>query len=327
MRIDNELGAVTLTTERKLGNSGLKTPPLILGGNVFGWTVDRAAAFPLLDAFVAGGGRMIDTADIYSAWVPGNKGGESETIIGAWLTARGRRDDVLIATKVGMEVGGGKGLAPARIVAAVEGSLKRLRTDHVDLYFAHRDDPDTPLEATLEAFDRLVRAGKVLAIGASNYDAARLEEALNTSAAKQLNRYSVLQPHYNLLERAKFEGPLQDVCIAKDVAVVPYYSLASGFLTGKYRSKSDFAGKARAVGAEKYLNDFGLRVLAALDKVAAEAGATTAQIALAWLAAQPAVAAPIASATSVAQVEELLGAMRLQLTADQLAILDTASKQ
>ena len=315
-----------MITERTLGTSGLRTPPLILGGNVFGWTVDRAASFPILDAFIAGGGRMIDTADVYSSWVPGNQGGESETIIGAWLAARGRRDDVLIATKVGMEVGGSKGLAPSRIATCVEASLKRLRTDYIDLYFAHRDDSDTPLESTLDAFDSLVRAGKVRAIGASNHDATRLEQALNTSKARGQTRYSVLQPYFNLVERAKFEGPLQNLCVAHDVAVVSYYSLASGFLTGKYRSKGDLAGKARAGAAEKYLNKFGLGVFAALDKVAAETKATPAQVALAWLAAQPTVAAPIASATSVAQVEELLGAMRLRFSADQLAILNTASQ-
>jgi aryl-alcohol dehydrogenase-like predicted oxidoreductase len=313
--------------QRNLGDSGLDTPPLILGGNVFGWTADQATSFSLLDAFVAAGGRMIDTADVYSAWVPGNQGGESETVIGNWLAARGRRDDVLIATKVGMELGGTKGLAPARIARAVDDSLRRLRTDYIDLYFAHRDDPDTPLEATLEAFDRVVKAGKARAIGASNYEAPRLQQALDTSIQRGFPRYTVLQPFYNLVERDKFEGPLQDLCVARNIAAVPYYGVASGFLTGKYRSQSDLAGKARAHAVEKYVNDFGLGVLAALDKVAAETSATPAQIALAWLAAQPAVAAPIASATTLAQLEELLGAMRLTLTADQLDLLNTASKK
>jgi len=320
-------GISTMTTERKLGKSGLRTPLLILGGNVFGWTIDPAASFPILDAFIAGGGRMIDTADVYSAWKPGNQGGESETIIGEWLVNRGRRDDVMIATKVGMEVGGSKGLAPARIVACAEASLKRLRTDYIDLYFAHKDDPETPLDATLEAFDKLVKSGKVRAIGASNYDTARLDQALKASDAQGLARYSVLQPHYNLLERLKFEGPLQDLCVANDVAVVPYYALASGFLTGKYRSEADLAGKSRGKAAEKYLNDFGLGVLTTLNKVASEVGSTSGQVSLAWLAAQPGVTAPIASATSVAQVEELLGAMRLSLTAGQLTVLNAASKQ
>ncbi len=313
--------------ERKLGASGLSTPPLILGGNVFGWTADQDASFAILDAFVAGGGRMIDTADMYSTWVPGNQGGESESIIGAWLAKRGRRDDVLIATKVGMEVQGSKGLAPERIAQSVEGSLRRLRTDYIDLYFAHLDDADTPLEDTLAAFDRLVKSGKVRAIGASNYSAERLHQALDISAEKGLASYTVLQPHYNLVERAKFEGPLQQLCQQRNVAVVPYFALASGFLTGKYRSKADLEGKPRGGMVEQYLNSGGLDVLAAMDEVAAETGATLAQIALAWLAAQPTVAAPIASATSVAQVDELLGAVRLELTPQQLAKLNEASSR
>jgi len=319
-------GEITLSNHRSLGGSGLTTPPLILGGNVFGWTADEATSHRVLDAFVAAGGLMVDTADSYSTWVPGNQGGESESIIGAWLANRGRRDDVLIATKVGGAVGGTKGLAPARIAASVEASLKRLRTDYVDLYFAHYDDPDTPFEDTLEAFDRLVRAGKVRALGASNHDAARLEQALDTSAARGFASYTVLQPQYNLLERDSFEGPLQDLCLARNIAAVPYYGLASGFLTGKYRSRGDLAGRARGGSAEKYLNEYGLGVLAALDAVAGEAGATQAQVALAWLAHQPGVAAPIASATSVEQVEELAGAMRLTLTPEQLASLDAASR-
>ena len=312
--------------ERKLGSSVLSTPPLILGGNVFGWTIDRAASFSVLDAFIAGGGRMIDTADVYSAWAPGNRGGESESILGEWLTTRGRRDDVLIATKVGMEFDGSKGLAPQRIEKAIDASLRRLRTDYVDLYFAHLDDPEVPLEQTLGAFDRLVAAGKVRAIGASNYSAARLREALDLSAKKGLASYTVLQPHYNLVERDKFEGELQDTCVERGVAVVPYFALASGFLSGKYRSKADLAGRARGGAVEQYLSAGGLGVLAALDEVAGSTGATVAQVALAWLAAQPAVAAPIASATSTKQVDDLLGAMRLKLTTDQLAILDRASK-
>lgn len=316
-----------MTTQLKLGNSGLTTPPLILGGNVFGWTADRAESFAVLDAFVAGGGQMIDTADVYSVWVPGNVGGESETIIGEWLANRGRRDDVLIATKVGMKPDGPKALSAERITACVEASLKRLRTDHIDLYFAHRDDAETPLEVTLTAFDQLIWAGKVRAIGASNYEAARLEQALGISKEQGIARYTVLQPHYNLLAREKFEGSLQDLCVAQGVAVVPYFSLASGFLTGKYRTPADLAGKTRASAAGKYLNDFGLGVLATLDKVAAETHSTPAEVALAWLAAQPSVVAPIASATSVAQVEELLAAMRLNLTTEQLSLLDSASER
>jgi aryl-alcohol dehydrogenase-like predicted oxidoreductase len=316
-----------MTTQRKLGDSGLTTPPLILGGNVFGWTADRAASFSVLDAFIAGGGRMIDTADVYSAWVPGNKGGESETIIGEWLATRGRRDDVLLATKVGMALDGTKGLSAERIPKGVEASLKRLRTECIDLYFAHEDDPQTPLDTTLAAFDRLIRAGKVRAIGASNYEAARLARAFEISGKQVLARYCVLQPQYNLLVRDQFEGPLQELCVAQGIAVVPYYGLASGFLTGKYRTPVDLTGKARGRAAEKYMNAFGLGVLAALDNVAAEVRATPAQVALAWLAAQPSVAAPIASATSVVQVEELLGAMRLNLTAAQLGVLDRASRK
>jgi aryl-alcohol dehydrogenase-like predicted oxidoreductase len=313
--------------ERRLGTSGLSTPPLILGGNVFGWTADEAASRSILDAFVAGGGRIIDTADVYSAFAPGNKGGESESIIGSWLASRGRRDDVLVATKVGMPLDGTRGLSPIRIAGSVEASLKRLRTDYIDLYFAHVDDAETPLEATLEAFDRLIRAGKVRAIGASNYDAPRLRSALDLSAANHLAAYTVLQPHFNLLERHQFEGPLQELCVARGVGAVPYFALASGFLTGKYRSKADLSGRARGSRVERYLNEHGLNVLRALDTVAAECAGTPAQVALAWLAAQPAVAAPIASATSIPQVEELVGAMRLGLTPRQLAALDTASRQ
>jgi aryl-alcohol dehydrogenase-like predicted oxidoreductase len=312
--------------ERTLGPSGLTTPPLILGGNVFGWTADETTSRSILDAFIAGGGRMVDTADVYSAFAPGNKGGESESIIGAWLTSRGRRDDVLVATKVGMALGGTKGLSPLRIAGSVEASLKRLRTDYIDLYFAHVDDVETPFDATLEAFDRLVRAGKVRAIGASNYEAPRLGEALDVSARNRWTGYSVLQPQFNLLERSDFEGPLQDLCVARGIAAVPYFALASGFLTGKYRSKADLAGKSRGSRVERYLNDQGLGVLRALDAVAAETRATPAQVALAWLAAQPAVAAPIASATSVRQLEELLGAMRLTLTQEQFVRLDQASR-
>ncbi len=303
------------------------TPPLILGGNVFGWTADRAVSHAILDAFVAGGGTMIDTADSYSSWVPGNSGGESESIIGDWLAARGRRDDVVIATKVGAEVFGGKGLAPDRIRASVEGSLKRLRTDYIDLYFAHYDDPDTPFEATLEAFDALVKAGKVRAIGASNHTAERLREALDISAAHSLAPYTVLQPEYNLVARDSFEGPLQDLSVERGIAAVPYFALASGFLTGKYRGADDAAARPRGGAVSKYLTDYGLGVLKAVDAVASDVGATPAQVSLAWLAAQPAVTAPIASATRVAQVDELLGAMRLTLTPDHLARLDTASRR
>lgn len=316
-----------MSNERRLGNSGLTTPPLILGGNVFGWTADEATSHAILDAFVAGGGRMIDTADSYSAWVPGHQGGESESIIGAWLARRGRRDDVIIATKVGGEVFGGRGLEPARIAASIEGSLKRLRTDRVELYFAHFDDPQTPLDATIEAFDRLVRAGKVRAIGASNYTPARLSDALDVSSKHGYASYTVLEPHYNLIERPLFEGALQDLCVARDIATVPYFGLARGFLTGKYRSKEDLERSPRGAGIAEHLTEYGFGVLRALDSVAAELSVTPAQVALAWLAAQPSVAAPIASATTVEQVEELLGAMTLTLGPAQLALLDAASRR
>jgi aryl-alcohol dehydrogenase-like predicted oxidoreductase len=313
--------------DRALGSSGLTTPPLILGGNVFGWTADRTTSHAVLDAFVKGGGRMIDTADAYSTWVPGHQGGESESILGDWLQARGRRDDVIIATKVGADMDGSRGLAPARIAKAVDASLQRLRTDYIDLYFAHFDDEKTPLADTLGAFDKLVRAGKVRAIGASNYSAKRLREALDISAAQSLASYSVLQPHYNLLERSKFEGALQTLCVERGIAAVPYFALASGFLTGKYRGMANPEDVARGGAVKGYMNDFGFNVLAALDRVATEIAARPAQVALAWLAAQPAVAAPIASATRVAQVEELLGGMRLTLTSEQLQTLEAASRQ
>jgi aryl-alcohol dehydrogenase-like predicted oxidoreductase len=310
-----------MTELRTLGAIGLATPRLILGGNVFGWTVDRDTGFGLLDRFVEGGGTMIDTADVYSAWVPGNKGGESETIIGEWLKRRGRRDDVLIATKVGYE----EGLAAAWIAEAVDHSLRRLGTDYIDLYYTHRDDPKVPLAETLGALDALVKAGKVRAIGASQIEAPRLKEALDISAAEGLAAYCVLQTWYNLVERPRFEGALQDLAVERDVAVVAFYGLASGYLTGKYRTEADLGKSVRGGGAAKYMSGNGPRVLAALDEVAAETGATPAQVALAWISAQPALAAPIASATSLAQLEELLGAMALDLTRDQLARLSEAS--
>ncbi|MEA3046639.1 MAG: hypothetical protein QOJ53_971 [Sphingomonadales bacterium] len=309
---------------RALGASGLKTPRLVLGGNVFGWTVTGDEAFAILDRFAAAGGVMIDTADVYSAWVPGHEGGESETLIGQWVKRRGRRDDVLIATKVGMLPGeGGAGLAPARIAAAAEASLARLGT-HIDLYYAHQDDNETPLADSLAAFDALVKAGKVRAIGASNYSADRLAEALAISARDGLARYEVLQPEYNLMVRDKFEGARQQLCIDEKIGVLPYFGLASGFLTGKYRTEPDRAQSVRGGRMDAHLNERGLRMLAALDEVAAEAGATPAQVALAWLAAQPGVTAPIASATKVAQLEELLGVLTLELGEDQVERLTAA---
>ena len=311
-------------THRPLGRSGLSIAPLMLGGNVFGWTADEATSHAILDAFVAGGFNAIDTADVYSGWVPGHKGGESETVIGTWLKARGRRDDVVIATKVGMWPAQ-PGLSAVNIVAACEGSLKRLQTDYIDLYQSHRDDADTPQDETAEAFGRLVKAGKARAIGASNFDAARLGSALKIAADQGLPRYDTLQPAYNLVDRA-IEGPLQQLCVDQDVAIISYYGLASGFLTGKYRSAADLGKSPRGAGAKKHLeSERGQAVLAALDSVSAELGATPAQVALAWVMARPAVAAPIASATSLQQLHELMGAARLILDAGQMARLDAAS--
>jgi aryl-alcohol dehydrogenase-like predicted oxidoreductase len=311
---------------RALGRSGLDTPRLVLGGNVFGWTVKGEEAFAILDRFAEAGGAMIDTADVYSAWVPGHQGGESETLLGEWLRRRGGKQGIMIATKVGMlPMGGEPELTGARIAAAAEASLGRLGVEAIDLYYAHQDDAKTPLAETLEGFDRLVRAGKVRALGASNYSAERLAEALDLSEREGLARYEVLQPEYNLMERGKYEGALQTLCVARDIAVLPYYGLASGFLTGKYRSQADFGKSIRGGRMDAYLNERGRRVLAALDDVAAEAGATPAQVALAWLAAQPGIAAPIASATSVAQLEELLGVLNLELSAEQVEALSAAA--
>lgn len=309
---------------RPLGRSGLTIAPLMLGGNVFGWTADEKTSHAILDAFVAGGFNAIDTADVYSAWVPGNTGGDSEKVIGTWLKRRGRRDDVVIATKVGMWPVH-PGLKAANIVAACEGSLQRLQTDHIDLYQSHRDDADTPQDETLEAYDRLIRAGKVRAIGASNFETARLDSALDLARTKNLPRYDTLQPAYNLMDRS-VEGPLQQLCLDEDVSIISYYGLASGFLTGKYRSAADLGKSPRGGGVKKHLeSERGPKVLAALDAVAQALGATPAQVALAWVMARPAVAAPIASATSLEQLEELMGAARLALDPAHIARLDAAS--
>ena len=313
-----------MTLVRPIGHSGLQTPPLVLGGNVFGWTIDRETSFRVLDAFVAGGGRMIDTADVYSAWASGNRGGESETIIGQWLRRRGRRDDVLVATKVGMlEIDGGKGLAPGHIAKAIDASLTRLGVDYIDLYYAHRDDDHHDQAAVADAFDALVKSGKARAIAASNFDRDRLASALAAQAGKA--RYVALQNQYNLLERGAFEGDLQQFCIENDVPLLPYYGLASGYLTGKYRNETHLQGKARGSAAARYMAGNGPRVLSAMDVVVEETGAKHAQIALAWLAAQPGVVAPIASATSVDQVEELVASMTLRLSDHQLRLLSEAS--
>ncbi len=314
-----------MTNLRRLGATDLKIAPLVLGGNVFGWTADRDTSFAVLDAFVAGGGTMIDTADVYSAWVPGHTGGESETVIGEWLKASGRRDDVLIATKVGMLPGeGGEKLAPARIAAACDASLQRLGTDRIDLYYAHQDDDSVAQDDVAAAFGALVDAGKVRVVGASNFHAGRLKSAVETAEKAGLPRYHVLQPEYNLVSRGKFEGELQDYCITENIGVLPYYGLASGCLTGKYRSESDFGQSVRGSRMAAILDGNGRPVLEAMDAVAAETGATLAQIALAWLIAQPGITAPIASATSVKQLEESLGAMTLDLSKDQLDQLTAA---
>lgn len=314
-----------MTTLRRLGATDLHIAPLVLGGNVFGWTADKAASFAILDAFVAAGGTMIDTADVYSAWAPGHQGGESESVIGEWLRSGGKRDKVLIATKVGMLPGeGGEKLAPARIAAAAEASLKRLGVEQIDLYFAHQDDDAVAQEDALAAFAKLIDAGKIRALGASNFHAGRLKSANDAAKAHGLPHYQVLQPEYNLVSRHKFEGELQDYCVVHDIGVVPYYGLASGFLTGKYRSADDLGKSVRGGRMTDLLEGRGKAVLAAMDAVAAETGATLAQIALAWLAAQPGVTAPIASATSVAQMDELAGSMDLSLTEGQLDRLTNA---
>jgi aryl-alcohol dehydrogenase-like predicted oxidoreductase len=311
---------------RRIGQSELETPPLILGGNVFDWTVDETTSFAVLDAFVAGGGRMIDTADIYMAIIPGKVGGESETVIGKWLQRRKRRDDVLITTKVGiLEIDGKKGLSRAHIEAAIDASLKRLRTDYVDLYLAHQDDSSVDQGDVAETFDALVKAGKVRAVGASNFDVHRLASAIDAQNAKGAARHQVLQNLYNLLERGGYEGAMQTFCVEHDIGMTPYYGLASGYLTGKYRTPDDLHG-TRSNNVSKYMEGHGPQVLAALDAVVEETGATHAQIALAWIAAQPGIAAPIASATSVTQLEDLLGAMELTLNPDQLKRLDEASR-
>lgn len=312
-------------TPRKLGATDYEIAPLVLGGNVFGWTADEATSFRVLDAFVDAGGTMIDTADVYSAWVPGHGGGESESVIGRWLKRSGKRDRVLIATKVGMLPGdGGEKLAPPRIAAAAEASLARLGTDRIDLYYAHQDDEGVPQEEVMAAFGALVDAGKVGVLGASNFHARRLKSANEAALAAGLPRYHVLQPEYNLVSREAFEGELQDYCVEKNIAALPYYGLASGFLTGKYRSEADLSKSVRGGRMGELLKGKGATVLSVMDDVAAETGASLAQIALAWLMAQPGVTAPIASATSVEQLDELVGAWDVDLSRDQLDRLAAA---
>jgi len=314
-------------TKRKLGNSHIEIAPLALGGNVFGWTIDQPTSFQILDGFVDAGFTFIDTADIYSTWVPGHKGGESETIIGNWLKQTGKRGKVIIATKVGMEMGAeDKGLSKAYILRAVEASLRRLQTDYIDLYQSHKDDPETPLDETLQAYAQLVKQGKVRVIGASNYDKNRLTEALRLSEENAWPRYESLQPNYNLYERADYETNLEPLCLSCDVGVIPYYSLASGFLTGKYRSEKDTVGAKRGQGVKKFLNERGFRILAALDAVAKEHSSNATRVALAWLMARPSITAPIASATSLGQLKALTEAAHLTLSAAAIQQLNEASR-
>ena len=312
-------------TRRALGNTGLAIVPLVFGGNVLGWTIDEKQSFAVLDAFIDHGFNAIDTADVYSHWAPGNKGGESETILGRWFKARpGIRDKVTLFTKVGSDLGqpGKKGLGAKWISQAIDESLTRLNTDMVDLYFSHRPDPDTPLEETLGVFQLLLETGKIQAVGASNLSAEQLAEALAVAEDKQLPRYQVLQPEYNLYDRYSFDGPLRDLCIKEGLGVVTYYSLASGFLSGKYRSKADLGKSKRGEGVVKYLDERGLAILKALDEVAADHNAKSAEVALAWLIHSEGVTAPIASATSVEQVESFAKALELSLSEEDMAFLN-----
>jgi len=311
---------------RELGRSGLKVSPLCLGGNVFGWTADEKASFAVLDDFAAAGGNFVDTADVYSTWAPGHKGGESETVLGKWLKSRANRNAMIIATKVGSDMGEGrKGLKAAYIARAVEDSLRRLQTDTIDLYQSHRDDLETPQEETLGAYAALIKAGKVRAIGASNFTTERLREALSISARSGLPRYESLQPEYNLYARKGYESDLEPLCRAERIGVISYYGLASGFLTGKYRSEADFGKSPRGEDMGEYLNERGFRILKALDDVAAARKATPAQVAVAWLIARPSITAPIVSATSIEQMNDLIKAMRLKLSAEEIETLNRAS--
>jgi aryl-alcohol dehydrogenase-like predicted oxidoreductase len=312
--------------KREIGTSGLKVYPFAFGGNVFGWTIDEKQSFTILDAFVDAGLDFIDTADVYSAWAPGNKGGESETIIGNWLKQSGKRDKVVIATKVGMDMGEGKqGLSKKYIHQAVEASLQRLQTDYIDLYQSHRDDTDTPLLETMEAFTDLVKQGKVRVLGASNYEGARLREALNISKENNLEAYQCLQPEYNLYMREHYEKELEPICREKQVGVISYFSLASGFLTGKYRSENDLSQSSRGQGVKKFLDAKGYKILAALDKVSAAHNVTQAAVALAFVMARPGITAPIASATSTTQLNELVKSVELKLSGEEIDELSKAS--
>lgn len=312
---------------RQLGTSSLEVSPLCFGCNVFGWTADEEMSFRLLDGWLDAGFNFYDTADVYSRWHDGNEGGESETIMGKWLSSRGGRDKIVLATKFGMDMGDGKvGLSPEYMVRAVEDSLRRLQTDYIDLYQSHKDDENTPVDATLEAYANLIEQGKVREIGASNFSATRMKEALDASETKGLPRYQSLQPLYSLVERDTFEGDLEDLCAAENVGVIGFYSLASGFLTGKYRSKADMEGRIRAPRVEKYVTEDGFRVLDTLDAVAKKHNAKMVQVALAWLMARPSVTSPIVSATNMDQLVELTATVALSLDADDIAKIDEASK-
>jgi len=313
--------------KRELGRSGIWVTPFCFGGNVFGWTVDESTSFTLLDALVDSGLDFVDTADVYSTWVPGHKGGESEAIIGNWLRRSGKRDKVIIATKGGKPMGPAKkGLSKTYITHAVEDSLKRLRTDYIDLYQSHEDDPNTPLEETMHVFTDLVKQGKVRTVGASNYNAGRFKEALKVSKDNGLESYQTLQPEYNLYQREDFEKNLQPVCLENQVGVISYYSLASGFLTGKYRSAGDLSKSPRGGGVKKYMNERGFRILDALDNVAREYNTTPSGAAIAWGVAQPGIVAPIASATSVKQLHETTKALEVNLSRDAIQLLNEASR-
>jgi aryl-alcohol dehydrogenase-like predicted oxidoreductase len=312
--------------KRQLGQSSIEAAPLMLGSNVFGWTADEATSFKILDAFVAAGLNFIDTADTYSTWVPGHQGGESETIIGNWFKLSGKRDNIVIATKVGAEIPGqGKGLSKAWIMRQVEASLKRLQTDYIDLYQSHRDDPATPVEETLETYAQLIQQGKVRVIGCSNFTAERIRESLAASRKNGWPRYESLQPNYNLYERATYESTLEPLALQEKLGVIPYYGLASGFLTGKYRSQDDLKKSPRGQSTKKYLNDRGFRILQALDQVAERYQTKPAQVALAWLMARKSITAPIASATSVEQLNELVQATTLELDRESIEKLNKAS--
>jgi aryl-alcohol dehydrogenase-like predicted oxidoreductase len=312
--------------KRRLGQTSLEIAPLVLGGNVFGWTADEKTSFDLLDRFAGAGFNAIDTADAYSRWAPGNKGGESETIIGKWMKSRGNRDSIVVITKVGSDMGQGKkDLSAAYIEKAVEASLKRLQVETIDLYLSHWPDPATPYEETLGAYARLLKAGKVRHIGASNLDAGQLRAALDVAKLRDLPRYEVLQPEYNLYDRASYDGKLRDLCMAEGLGVITYYALASGFLSGKYRSEADLKKSTRGGGVKKYLDARGMRILAALDKVAARHKAKPAEVALAWIIARPGVTAPIASATSLDQMDGLIRSASLKLSSADIGELDAAS--